>query len=78
MAVITHLGVNPEREVHRRGSLAQANHIALGSEHEDLFVEEIFLDRRQIVVVIIGAPLLLPVDQLPQPVEPFGIPASRR
>ena len=78
MAMVTHLGMDPVGEIHRRGSLAQPHHIALGREHKHLFIEQVFLDRRQIVVVVVVSALLLPIHQLAQPVEALGIAAGAR
>ena len=78
MAVVPHLGVNPIGEIHRRCPIAQAHHIAVGGEHKHLLVEEVLLDRGEVVVVVVVTPLLLPVHQLPQPVEPVGIAAAAR
>ena len=73
LAVVAHLGVNPVGEVHRGGTLAQPHHIPLGGEHEHFLVEEVLLDRAQEVAAVLTNVVLLPVHQLPQPVEPLRI-----
>ena len=78
VAVVPHFGVNAVSEVHGRGSLAQAHHITLGCEHEDLLIKKVLLDRCEVVVVVVTAALLLPVHQLPQPVEALSITAAAR
>ena len=76
MAVITHFRVNAIGKIHGRRSLAQTQHVAFRSEDEHLFIEEIFLNRSEVVVVVVSSPLLLPINKLPQPVEAFCVSTS--
>ena len=69
LAVVPHLAVNAVSKVHGGGTLAQADHIAIGGEHKHLVVKEVFFDRAQIVVVVLAPFFLLPINQLPEPVE---------
>ena len=68
--------MNSVGEINRCGPIAQTDDIAVGGEHKHLLVEEVLLDRREVIVVVVVTPLLLPVHQLPQPVEPVGIAAA--
>ena len=76
MAVIAHLGVNAISEINGGCPLAQTEHIALRGKDEHLLVKQVFLDRGEVVVVIVVAAFLLPIHQLTQPVEPLRIAAA--
>ena len=78
MAMVTHFGMDAEREIHRGGTLAQADHLAFGGEHKHLLVKQVFLDRGEVVVVVVVAAFLLPIHQLPQPVEALGVTGGSR
>ncbi len=78
LAVITHFGVNAIGKINSRRSFTQTHHIALGREHKHLFIEEVFLDRTQEVVAVVANTILLPIHQLPQPVEALRIRAQGR
>ena len=59
-----------------RGSLAQTDHF--GGKHKHLLVKEVFLDGRQVIVMVVGTAFLLPIHQLPKPVEPLGVTSRSR
>ena len=68
--------MNTISEIYGRRTLTQTHHIAIGSKYKHLLIKQIFLDRAQEVVAVGAAVILLPINQLPQPVEPLGIGAG--
>ena len=76
LAMIADFRVNAIGEIHSGRPLAQAHHITTGGEHKHLLIKEVFLDRRQIIAAVISA-ILLPIDELPQPVEALGVSGRR-
>ena len=74
--MVAHLGVNPIRKINGGGTFSQTHHITFGRKHKNLLIEEVFFDRREVVVVVVVTTLLLPIHQLPKPVEPFRITAA--
>ena len=72
--------MNAIGEIYGRRSLTQTHHIAIRSKYKHLLIKQIFFNRAQEVVAVGAAVILLPINQLPQPVEPLGISAggSRR
>ena len=73
LAVITDFRVDAIGEIYGRRTLTQTHHIAIGSEYKHLLVKQIFFDRAQEVVAVGAAVILLPINQLTQPVEALGI-----
>ena len=70
-AVRADVGVHGVGEVDRRGALREALHLALGSEDEDLVLEEVDPQRVHELAGVAGG-LGLPLHHLPQPGELVG------
>ena len=73
LAMVADLGVDPVGEIHGCGALPQAHHIAIGGEHKHLLIEEVFLDRGEVIAAVLAPVIFLPIHQLAQPVEALGI-----
>ena len=68
-AGVAHLGVNGVRKVDRRGVGRNHNHLPLGREGVDLVRIQVHLQAGEELVGV--GHLLLPLDELPNPVEPL-------
>ena len=73
LAMVADLGVDPVGKIHGCGALPQAHHIAVGGEHKHLLIEEVFLDRGEVVAAVLPPVIFLPIHQLAQPVEALGV-----